>query len=188
MRINKMEVVDMASAIADENGLHNVSLKAVAERLKIKTPSLYNHIENLDDLLREVAHKGMQTMNERMEKVAIGKSGKIAIKAVSIEYLNFMIEHPGVYETIQWATWNGSEITMQIFGNYLSLLKTLVLSCGAKSDQIDEILSILTGIIHGYTTLQLRYAFDNPDQVRSNLSNAIETVFIGLSQTYQLVN
>ena len=185
MRISKSEVIATASKIADENGLHNVSLKIVAERLKIKTPSLYNHIENLDDLLREVAHQGMRTMNERMEKIAIGKSGKTAIKAVSIEYLNFRIEHPGVYETIQWATWNGSETTMQIFGNYLSLLKTLILSCGTEDEQVEDILNILTGVIHGYTTLQLRYAFDNPEEVQTNLAKALDVVLLGVSQTFK---
>lgn len=36
----------------------------------------------------------MRDMNERMMKIAVGKIGKEAIKLVSIEYLNYMIEHP----------------------------------------------------------------------------------------------
>ena len=95
MRVTKTAVIQAASDIADEKGLNNVSLKVVAERLNIRTPSLYNHIENLDDLLREVAHNGMRTMNQRMAQAAIGKSGDTAIKAVAIEYLNYMIEHCG---------------------------------------------------------------------------------------------
>ena len=185
MKVTKAVVIDTASQIADENGLHGVSLKIVAERLNIKTPSLYNHIENLDDLLREIAHQGMRSMNKRMEQSAIAKSGDLAIKAVGIEYLNFMIEHPGVYETIQWATWNGSAETSEIFGNYLTLLRKLVLSCQVREEYIDEILNILTGILHGYTTLQLRYAFDNPDQVRANLSNALDIVLSGIYQKYR---
>ena len=49
MRVTKTAVIQAASDIADEKGLNNVSLKVVAERLNIRTPSLYNHIENLDD-------------------------------------------------------------------------------------------------------------------------------------------
>lgn len=91
MRVTKTAVIQAASDIADEKGLNNVSLKVVAERLNIRTPSLYNHIENLDDLLREVAHNGMRTINQRMTQAAIGKSGDTAIKAIAIEYLNYMI-------------------------------------------------------------------------------------------------
>ena len=81
----------------------------------------------MDELLREIAHSGMRTMNEKMIRAAIGKTGDSALKLVAVEYLNYMIEHPGVYEIIQWASWNGTEETAIIFNDYLSLLKTLYL-------------------------------------------------------------
>lgn len=184
MRITKSDVIQTAADIADKNGLSNVSLKAVAESLNIRTPSLYNHIDSLEALLREIAHNGMKTMNERMMQAAIGKIGDDAIKSVGITYLNYMIEHPGIYETIQWATWHGTEETGKIFDNYLSLLKTLALSCNFNPVNIDEILNLLTGVLHGYTTLQLRYAFTKPDEVRKALSAALDTVLAGLHQKY----
>ena len=94
MKTTKEAVIKATSDLADEKGLNNVSLKAVAQKLNIRTPSLYNHIESLDNLLLEVAHNGMRDMNERMMKIAVGKIGKEAIKLVSIEYLNYMIEQP----------------------------------------------------------------------------------------------
>lgn len=184
MRVTKTAVIQAASDIADEKGLNNVSLKMVAERLKIRTPSLYNHIENLDDLLRTVAHNGMRIMNQRMAQAAIGKSGDAAIQAVAIEYLNYMIEHCGVYETIQWATWHGTDETAKIFCDYTDLLKTLILSCNFGTENAAAILNLLTGFLHGYTTLQLRYAFSDPDKVRMELRMALDTVLIGLHQKY----
>ena len=46
-----------------------------------------------------------------MIRAVIGKTGDSALKLVAVEYLNYMIEHPGVYEIIQWASWNGTEET-----------------------------------------------------------------------------
>ena len=138
MRVTKAEVIKTASDMADRNGLHNVSLKAIAENLGIRTPSLYNHIGSLDELLREIAHSGMRTMNEKMIRAAIGKTGDSALKLVAVEYLNYMIEHPGVYEIIQWASWNGTEETAIIFNDYLSLLKTLNLRFGAIDFILDK--------------------------------------------------
>lgn len=184
MRVTKTAVIQAASDIADEKGLNNVSLKVVAERLNIRTPSLYNHIENLDDLLREVAHNGMRTINQRMTQAAIGKSGDTAIKAIAIEYLNYMIEHCGVYETIQWATWHGTDETAKIFCEYTDLLKTLILSCHLGTENVSEILNLLTGFLHGYTTLQLRYAFSEPEKVRKELIGALDTVLVGTYKKY----
>lgn len=184
MRLTKSAVIQAASDIADEKGLHNVSLKIVAERLNIRTPSLYNHIDSLDDLLREVAHQGMLTMNNKMTQAAIGTYGDTAIKAIAVEYLNYMIEHPGVYETIQWATWNGNEETEKIFRNYLSLLTTLILSCNFQENKTNDILNLLTGVLHGYTTLQLRYALTQPDKVRNDLCDTLDTVLLGIRAKY----
>ena len=175
----------MQAMFSDRNGLHNVSLKAIAENLGIRTPSLYNHIGSLDELLREIAHSGMRTMNEKMIRAVIGKTGDSALKLVAVEYLNYMIEHPGVYEIIQWASWNGTEETAIIFNDYLSLLKTLICSCGFNPDKTTEILNMVTGMLHGYTTLQLRYAFSNPDKVRKELSEAIDTLLLGANQKYK---
>ena len=147
MRVSKSLVIETACRIADEQGLNNLSLKAVAEKLNVRTPSLYNHIKSLDDLLREVAHKGMRSMNEQMAQVAIGKSGDIAMKSISVEYLNFIIEHPGVYETIQWATWHGTNETAEIFENYIKILSTIILSYNFPSERTDEILNLFTGIL-----------------------------------------
>lgn len=178
MRVSKSLVIETACRIADEQGLNNLSLKAVAEKLNVRTPSLYNHIKSLDDLLREVAHKGMRSMNEQMAQVAIGKSGDIAMKSISVEYLNFIIEHPGVYETIQWATWHGTNETAEIFENYIKILSTIILSYNFPSERTDEILNLFTGFLHGFTTLQVRYAFSDPQKVRNDLCNSIDTILL----------
>ena len=51
MKTTKEAVIKATSDLADEKGLNNVSLKAVAQKLNIRTPSLYNHIESLDKQL-----------------------------------------------------------------------------------------------------------------------------------------
>lgn len=93
MKTTKEAVIRAASDLADEKGLNNVSLKSVAEKLNIRTPSLYNHIESLDHLLLEVAHQGMRCMNDRMTQAAIGSIGETAIQKVAAAYLDYMIEH-----------------------------------------------------------------------------------------------
>jgi len=184
MSITKQAVIQAASDIADKEGLNGVSLKVVAEKLNIRTPSLYNHIESLDSLLREIAHTGMREMNTRMSQAAIGTSGDAAIKAVSVEYFSYMIVHPGVYETIQWAGWHSNEETAKIFESYKSLLVTLILSCSLKNPDTREILDLLTGFLHGYGTLQLGKALSDQDEAVRGLLTAIDTLLLGIRGKY----
>ncbi|MDP4268295.1 MAG: TetR-like C-terminal domain-containing protein, partial [Bacteroidota bacterium] len=160
------------------------SLKVVAEKINIRTPSLYNHITSLDDLLREVAHKGMRTMNDQMAYTAIGNSGDKAIKAISIDYFNYAIAHPGIYETIQWAHWHGNSETAAIFDNYKALIVKLILSCNLKKHNTDEILSLLMSMLHGYSSMELGKALMSPEEAIKGLINSIDTVLLGLHAKY----
>jgi AcrR family transcriptional regulator len=184
MRITKEAVIHAASEIADADGLNKVTLKVVAEKLGIRTPSLYNHIESLDDLLREVAHNGMKAMNNQMINVAIGNSGDTAIKSVGVVYFNYIINHPGIYETIQWATWHGNEETAEIFENYKMLLVKLILSCNLKTQETDEILSLVMSVLHGYCSLQLGKALKEPEKAIKGLTDSMDIVLSGIHAKY----
>lgn len=184
MRVTKEAVIQAASEIADSEGLSKVTLKVVAEKLGIRTPSLYNHVAGLDDLLREVAHNGMRTMNDQMLHAVIGNSGDIAIKAVSVAYFRYVIAHPGIYETIQWAHWHGSSETTEIFDNYKALLMKLVLSCNYKAQKTDEILDLLMSVLHGYSSLELGKALMNPEESIKGLTDSVDIILTGLRAKY----
>ena len=185
MRTTKELVLQAASEIADRDGLSGVSLKAVAAALQIRTPSLYNHIDSLDELLREVAHTGMRTMNCQMTQAVIGVSGDAAIRAIAVAYLRFMVAHPGVYETIQWASWHTNDQTKQILSEYNSLMEKLVQSCGLSISDVSPIVSVLTGFLHGYATQQLGSALSNPKAAITDMSSALDIILLGIHQKYQ---
>lgn len=185
MRTTKELVLQAASEIADRDGLSGVSLKAVATALQIRTPSLYNHIDSLDELLREVAHTGMREMNHQMTQAVIGVSGDAAIRSIAVAYLRFMVAHPGVYETIQWVSWHANDQTKQMLSEYRSLVEKLVQSCGLSVSDVSSIVCLLTGFLHGYATQQLGRALSDPEAVITEMSSALDTILLGIHQKYQ---
>jgi AcrR family transcriptional regulator len=52
-------VVAEAAAVADEVGLRQLTLAAVAQRFGVALPSLYKHVDGLDGLQRDLAVLGM---------------------------------------------------------------------------------------------------------------------------------
>lgn len=185
MGLTKKVIIETASNIADNDGLNKVTLKRVAEELGIRSPSLYNHVSSLDDLWRGIAHCGMEEMNFQMKESAIGKSGDEAIKCISTSYLKYLIAHPGVYETIQWTSWHGNEETQRIFNDYKELLRKLIVSLNLKIVEIDEVLNLLIGILHGYSTMQLGKAIENPKKIIADFLNSMEIVLVGIHEKYR---
>lgn len=185
MRITIEKIIQTASEIADREGLSGISLKAVAAVLQIRTPSLYNHIDSLECLLREVAHSGMREINHQMTQAAVGISGDTAIQSAGVAYFRFMIAHPGVYETIQWATWHQNNETEEILSDYHCLMGKLVLSCGLSITEPNPVVRLLEGFLHGYATQQLGSALSQPDDAIADMSSALDVVLLGIHQKYQ---
>ena len=50
-KINRQDVVDAAAALADEDGLAAVTIRAVAARLGVAPMTLYGHVSNADELV-----------------------------------------------------------------------------------------------------------------------------------------
>lgn len=185
MRVTKEMVVKTASDIVDETGLNKVTLKLVAEALGIQSPSLYNHVESLGNLLREIAHRGMNEMNTKMRAESEGKTGEEAFQAVGLVYFDFMMEHYGVYETIQWSIWHGNEETEHHFGCYKSLVRTMIGACDFKEEYTEEILKLYMGMVHGYSIMEIGKERKKTERARTGLSEAINTLFLGICQKYQ---
>lgn len=181
MSVTKENVIQAASDIADAGGLGSVSLKAVAERLGIRTPSLYNHIGSLDDLLRDAAHAGMRTMNERMAHSAVGASGESALKSVGAAYFGYVISHPGIYEIIQWANWHGNEETAALFEAYRDLVSRIAASFNLKPKKKDAVTSLVLSVLHGYSTLNVVKAFENPGKAAAGLTEALDIALSGIN-------
>lgn len=184
MRATKQLVIEAACEIADESGMSAVSLKAVAQRLGIRPPSLYNHVDDLESLLHGAAQAGMSEMNRRMTSAAVGVAGESAITAVAEQYAGYMVQHPGVYEISQWATWHNDEKTAELFREYFSLISALVEKIGCSESDLGEVTDIITGFLHGYCTMRLRYAITDTDGEKIRLKGALSAVMMGIRQKY----
>lgn len=160
--VDRMRVVAVAADVADEYGLDQLTLAAVASRLGVKLPSLYNHVDGLAGLRRELAWFGARQLYERISRAAIGKAEDAAVLAISHAYRAYITEHPGVYAaTVQAPTPDDLELT-QISQSLIEVI--LVVLEPYELDEVGGIHAVrgLRSIIHGFATLELSGAFALP--------------------------
>ena len=69
-----------------------MSMRALADRLHIKAPSLYNHIEDKDEIVADLQARGLQEFG-----FAIKRAGK-SRKAKALAYRKWALENPHLYE------------------------------------------------------------------------------------------
>lgn len=90
-------VVAAAAQIADAQGLEAVTLARVAAELGVKPPSLYNHVQGRDGLLRGVALLGLGELAAALREAAIGRSGLDGLQSTAAAYRDYVLHHPGRY-------------------------------------------------------------------------------------------
>lgn len=96
-------VVDAAAELADADGLEALTLARLAAVLGVRSPSLYAHVESLEDLRRRLGARGARELAAQLGRAAAGRAGCDALSAVAHAYLAYGREHPGSYAAAQRA-------------------------------------------------------------------------------------
>jgi AcrR family transcriptional regulator len=89
--------VDAAVRLADAEGSGQVTLARLAEKLKIRPPSVFNHIDGLPDLRRQLQLRALRQMASVAGRAAVGRAGSDAVLATAIALRRFAHEHPGLH-------------------------------------------------------------------------------------------
>ena len=80
---NKSQIVDVALALIDSEGLEAVSMRRLSKEMNVSSKTLYNYVLNVDEVLREILIRSFTGLYEqvyyRMEKlVSEGVDASIA--------------------------------------------------------------------------------------------------------------
>src|SRR5436309_14477529 len=105
--LDQATVVEAAAKLVDEEGIEQLTLGRLAERLGVRTPSLYNHVAGLTGLKHDLALYCLRDLLDRVRLATIGKSGAQAIIALADAYRTYAREMPGSYALTQRALDSG---------------------------------------------------------------------------------
>ena len=161
-------------------GLDKLTLSAVADHLGVRTPSLYNHIEGLDGLRRELSLLGMYELDRRLQRAALGKSGNDALDAMLHAYRAFAKERPGVYAaTLHVPAPND----LQVQSASQAIIETVLTVLEPYKLNHDDAIHVVRGfraIGHGFATLEAVGAFGIALEADDSYQRSISTFLQGL--------
>lgn len=90
-------MTEAGARLADEVGLDQLTMGLLAERLGVKTPSLYKHVDNLADLIHRIAVLAMVELSDAIRDATQGRAGVDALTAAAHTMRTFVTDHPGRY-------------------------------------------------------------------------------------------
>jgi AcrR family transcriptional regulator len=181
--LSRDAVVEAAAALADEEGLEELSLSTLASKLGIRTPSLYNHVAGLEGLRRELALLGLRELGRRIGRAAMGKTTDEATFAIARAYRDFVKERPGLYAAtvrssrlsypddpdFEAAEREAFEAVLAVLGSY-----------GLRGEDALHAARGLRSVAHGFATLEVAGGFGIPIDLDESFDRLLRAFVVGL--------
>lgn len=166
--LNTSEVVASGAELADEAGIASVSLAALAERLGVKAPALYKHVDGIGDLQHRIATLAMTELGDALRDALQGKSRADAIGAIFTALRSYIAVHPGRYSATTGARLqSGDDPLFAAATRVIDSIRAVLSGYGIQPDELDHAIRLLRCVIHGYALLQAANAFqwsNDPDE------------------------
>jgi AcrR family transcriptional regulator len=96
-RLSRDSIVNAALTFLDREGWDALTINALANQLGTKGPSLYNHVQSLDDLRRTVRMRVVGDIIDMLKTVGQGRTRDDAVTAMASAYRSYAHHHPGRY-------------------------------------------------------------------------------------------
>jgi AcrR family transcriptional regulator len=96
-KLSRDSIVNAALTFLDREGWDALTINALATQLGTKGPSLYNHVQSLEDLRRTVRMRVVGDIIDMLNTVGEGRTRVVAVMVMASAYRSYAHHHPGRY-------------------------------------------------------------------------------------------
>lgn len=123
------EILDATTELLLETGhAKSVSIRAVAQRVGVTSPSIYLHFADKDALLDAVCARYFERLDEEMQRVAADQTSTIEVlRAQGLAYVRFARQTPELYRIATMGEGNpGSDVDMTLASSAFVHMRTTI--------------------------------------------------------------
>ncbi|AYV68055.1 TetR family transcriptional regulator [Niallia circulans] len=180
--ITHNDIIVTAIEIANTEGLKEVTIANLAKRLRVKSPSLYNHIKGLPDIMNLLTLRALESLYQLLKKAIMEGGKEETIHNLSFAYLTYAREQPGLYMlTIESASKKGEEIQTAA-NQIIQLLIEVLKPYDLNEEETIHAIRGLRSILHGFASIENQQGFGMPIEVDKSFHYLVSTFIEGLEK------
>ena len=180
--LDQASVVEAAVKLIDEEGIEQLSLGRLAERLGVRTPSLYNHVAGLPGLKHDLALYCLHDLLDLILRSTVGKSRAEAIFALANAYRAYAREVPGRYALTVQAPDPGDQEVQALAQQLVDVVRAVLAPYRLSEEVAIHAIRGLRSIVHGFISLEVAGGFAMPVDLDASFHWLINLFISGLSQ------
>ena len=155
-KLSRDNIVNAALTFLDRYGWDALTINALATQLGTKGPSLYNHVDSLEDLRRTVRMRVVGDIIEMLNTVGQGRTRDDAVMAMASSYRSYAHHHRGRYSAFTRMPLGGddpdfTDATRAAAGPVIAVLA----SYGLDGDDAFHAALEFWSALHGFVLLEM---------------------------------
>jgi AcrR family transcriptional regulator len=163
--LTETAVVEEAERLADDVGLSNLTLAAIAQRLGVRQPSLYKHIAGMEALQRSITVRAKNELAGVLGRAAVGRSRGDALASTAHAYRAWALQHPGRYASVQRAPMPGDPDDESASANIVHVALDVMAGFELRDDDAVDAIRAYRAALHGFVALESGGGFGLPVSV-----------------------
>lgn len=180
--LDKNIIVTGAAQIANEIDVENVTLKLLADNLNIQTPSLYNHIKNLEDLQKELMIYGWNQMAEEILNAVAGVSGYDALEALCHAFYVYAVQNSGIFNAMLWYNKYQNNVMPDSTERIFSIVYKITSSLNIPKETCNHLIRTFHGFLEGFSLLVNNTALGNPSSIDDSFDLSLKVLIAGIKR------
>ena len=163
-RLSRDSIVNAALTFLDREGWDALTINALATQLGTKGPSLYNHVDSLEDLRRTVRMRVVGDIIEMLNTVGEGRTRDDAVMVMASAYRSYAHHHPGRYSAFTRMPLDGEdpEFTAATRAAAAPVIAVLA-SYGLDGEDAFYVALEFWSAMHGFVLLEMTGAMNGID-------------------------
>jgi AcrR family transcriptional regulator len=180
--LTRDRVVEEAATMADEVGLSRMTLAALAERLGVRQPSLYKHIDSMAGLQRSISLQSKRELADVLARAAVGRSGADAIHAMSHAYRGWALEHPARYEASNLMPAPGDDESEAASLAGIQIIADVLAAYELEGDDAVDAIRAFRSTLHGFVSLEAQRGFALSASIDRSFERLVHGFAVALSR------
>ncbi|MFF3212496.1 TetR/AcrR family transcriptional regulator [Streptomyces sp. NPDC002886] len=178
MGLTAEKVTGVGAEVADDVGLHRLTMAQVARRLGVQDASLYAHVRSLEDLRGRIALLAADEKTLLIAEATAGLAGKDALFAFANAWREYAHKYPGRYAATQAPGKIDPELAAKAAGprRAIALTYGMLRGYGLAEPDLTDAARLLRSTFHGFVALEASGGFAHAREPQASWLWSLESL------------
>ena len=150
----RRRILCRAAELIDEIGYHELTMGLLAQRLGVRAPSLYKHVDGLADLQHRVATLAVTELGDAVRDAMQGRAGRDALTALLTATRAYVTAHPGRYTATIGAEFAGpDDPLLAASARVIDSIAAVLRGYGVGEAEMVHAIRTIRCTLHGFAAL-----------------------------------